>query len=300
MSTTAAVRAGLTVEPVQTTPPTDPAAPRCAFTVDVEDWYQSCVDVDARISERVVRNTDRLLGVLDDHRLKATFFVQGLVAETYPALVRSLVDQGHEVQSHGHTHRPLYSLSPADLRAELECARASVEDAAGTAVTAFRAQDFSIRSDNLWALDVLAEVGFRVDSSIFAMRLKRYGIRGWPVVPHRLRLGSGGSLLEIPVAIWASRGARLPVAGGGYFRVLPRRLLTGAVHDIARDRPAVVYCHPYEFNPRELDEYRNLIPRRQRMSQSFGRRSFAGRIRALLAKERFGRLDDVLAAWGIT
>ena len=174
-----------------------------AFTVDVEDWYQSCVDYDAPITERVVRNVERLLAVLDETRVKGTFFVQGRVAETFPKLVRDLVDEGHEVQSHGYSHRPLFRMNRVELLDEVKRSRATVEDAAGVPVSAFRAQDFSIGAENLWALETLAELGFTVDSSIFPLRTPRYGISGWPLGPHEVELPGGGRLLEVPVAVWA-------------------------------------------------------------------------------------------------
>ena len=275
--------------------------PLHAFTVDVEDWYQSCIDYDAPITERVVRNVERVLHVLDECGVKGTFFVQGRVAEAYPEMVRTLVVEGHEVQSHGYSHRPLFALDDAELRDELERARATVEDAAGTSVTSFRAQDFSILENNLGALDVLADVGFEVDSSIFPLRMKRYGIGGWDDAPHRLELPSGESLLEVPVAIWRGRRIALPVAGGGYFRVLPAALLERALASIGdQGRPAVVYTHPYEFNATELDDYRGVVPARYLRSQAMGRRWLVGRVRRLLERERFGRFDEVLAAWGAT
>jgi polysaccharide deacetylase family protein (PEP-CTERM system associated) len=275
--------------------------PTHAFTVDVEDWYQSCVDLEAPISERVVRNVDRTLGVLDECRVKATFFVQGLVAETFPRLVETLVAEGHEVQSHGYSHRPLFALDRDRLRTELERARSTVEDAAGTRVTAFRAQDFSIMRENLWALDMLADIGFEIDSSIFPLRTKRYGIPGWEVAPHVLRLAGGARLLEVPVAVWAHGRWRLPVAGGGYFRVLPAAVLDRALAAVAASgRPGIVYSHPYEFNATELDEYRGAAPARYLRSQGLGRGSFVPRVRRLLTRQRFGRFDDVLRAWGAT
>jgi polysaccharide deacetylase family protein (PEP-CTERM system associated) len=282
------------------TRPTDGGQPVAAFTIDVEDWYQSSVDFDAPITERVVGNVERILRVLDEFAVKGTFFVQGRVAETFPAMVRTLVEDGHEVQSHGYSHRPLSGMNRDELREELQRARATVQDAAGVPVEAFRAQDFSIGSDNLWALEVIADVGFKVDSSIFPMRMSRYGIPGWEVAPHYVTFSSGGRLLEVPVAIWTIGRWRFPVAGGGYFRVLPRALLERAVRGIVGDgRPAIVYCHPYEFNPGELDGYAGEVSRRTRMAQNLGRRSFADRVRYLLDRIRFGRLDAVLEAWAL-
>lgn len=275
--------------------------PVAAFTVDVEDWYQSCIDFDAPITERVVRNVDAILEVLDDGGTKGTFFVQGRVAEAFPRVVEMLVEEGHEVQSHGYSHRPLFAMNARELHDELERARKTVEDAAGTPVTAFRAQDFSIGRDNLWALETLADVGFEIDSSIFPMQAQRYGIAGWELAPHVLALASGRRITEVPVAVWATRRWRLPVAGGGYFRLMPAVVLTKALKAIARSgRPPIVYCHPYEFSSRELDDYRGRVPRRVLVSQAAGRAAFVGRIRALLGALRFGRFDAVLGAWGVT
>ena len=287
------------IEAVGFVPPADPAVPRNAFTIDVEDWYQSCVDYDAPITDRVVHNVERVLAVLDEVGVKATFFVQGRVAETFPRLVRSLASYGHEVQSHGYSHRPLYAMDRAQLREELERAKATVEEAAGTAVTMFRAQDFSVLARNLWALEVVAETGFEVDSSIFPMRSRHYGIPNWPLEPHHVVLEGGVRLLEVPVAIWSRGSIRFPVAGGGYLRVFPLRVIESGIRSIAAaGRPAVVYCHPYEFNAHELDEY-PLVSRRLRLSQGLRRRGFEERIRALLPELNFGTLSRVLEAWGV-
>jgi len=125
------------------------ARPTCAFTIDVEDWFQSSMDFDAPISERVVRNVERVCEMLDDVGVKGTFFVQGKVAEAFPRMLQDLVRQGHEIQSHGYSHRPLYGMDRKALRTELELAVKTVEDACGVRVTAFRAPDFSILPSNL-------------------------------------------------------------------------------------------------------------------------------------------------------
>ena len=281
-------------------PPRDPRRPQIAFTVDVEDWYQSCVDFDATISERVLRNMDKVLSLLDECNVKGTFFVQGRVAEKFPALLGSLVAQGHEVQSHGYSHRPLFSLDRNALHTELERARKTVEDASGMPVTAFRAQDFSVLRSNLWTLEVMREVGFTIDSSIFPMRTRRYGISHWELSPHFVALSNGRHILEVPVAVWEVGGMRLPVAGGGYFRVLPQQLLEHGLRSIvASGRPPVIYCHPYEFSPEELSDFKSEVPFHVLLSQGLGRRSFAGRVKTLLRRLSFGRFDEVLAAWGL-
>ncbi len=274
--------------------------PVAAFTVDVEDWYQSSYDPRAAISERVSDNVERVLAVLEEHAVKATFFVQGMVARRFPGMVQRLVALGHEVQSHGDTHRPLFEMDRAGLRRELEAARKSVADAAGCEVTAFRAADFSIRNENLWALEEIAAQGFRVDSSVFPVRLRRYGIAGWASGPQRLRFAGGGELLEVPVATWGEGRLRLPVGGGGYFRLLPLALLLRGLRAcIERGRPPVVYCHPYEFNSDELDGYRGRVPWSVRFQQGLGRRALAARMRGVLGALPFGRLDAVLRTWGL-
>ena len=174
---------------------------------------------------------------------------------------RDLLAEGHEIQSHAYSHRPLFGMDRAALRQELELSVKTVEDACGVRVTSFRAPDFSILSENLWALETLTELGFKIDSSIFPMRMKRYGIAGWANTPSRITLPNGARLLEVPVAIWSVAGLRVPVAGGGYFRLLPQMLLSRALRSIlAANQPVIIYCHPYEFNPRELDEFRGKVP----------------------------------------
>lgn len=275
-------------------------APLAAFTVDVEDWYQSSFDFDAPISGRVVDNVHRVLALLDEHAVKGTFFVQGLVARRFPELVQRLAAEGHEVQSHGHTHRPLFGMDRTALRAELDAARKSVEDAAGLAVTAFRAPDFSIVRGNLWALEVLAEEGFHVDSSVFPVKTRRYGISGWKLEPQRLRFPGGAELLEVPVAAWGRGRFRLPAGGGGYFRLLPLPALVGALRScLSAGRPPVVYFHPYEFNRRELDDFRGEISWSRRFHQGLGRTALERRVRGILAAVKFGRLDQVLRTWGL-
>jgi polysaccharide deacetylase family protein (PEP-CTERM system associated) len=272
--------------------------PLCAFTVDVEDWYQSSVDFDAPITERVVRNTERILAILDRRNVKGTFFVQGRIAETFPHLLQNLVAEGHEIQSHGYSHRPVNKMDRKALKVELELARKTVEDACGVQVTAFRAPDFTIDRENIWALEVLVETGFKVDSSIFPMRTHRYGISGYPMVPHRIQLPSGADIMEVPVAIWSSGKIRIPVAGGGYFRLIPGIILERFFASMMMRQPVIIYCHPYEFNARELEEYNRMnVSKTFLFSQGLGRTFHGKKIDSLLQRLPFGRFDQVLETW---
>jgi polysaccharide deacetylase family protein (PEP-CTERM system associated) len=272
--------------------------PLCAFTVDVEDWYQACIDFDAPITERVVKNTERILAILNHRNIKATFFVQGRVAETFPHLLKHLVAEGHEIQSHGYSHRPVNKMNRKELRLELDLARKTVEDACGVQVTAFRAPDFTIGRENIWALEVLVETGFIVDSSIFPMKTSRYGIPGHPTVPHWIQLPNGAGIMEIPVAIWSSGKLRIPVAGGGYFRLMPGILLERFFTSMMTRQPVIVYCHPYEFNVHELADYSRFnVSKVFLFTQGLGRTFHMRKIDNLLQRLPFGRFDQVLKTW---
>jgi polysaccharide deacetylase family protein (PEP-CTERM system associated) len=281
----------------------DPKNVRCALTLDVEDWYQSTVDFDAPISERVLRNMDKVRAVLDEFNIKGTFFVQGLVAETFPRLLQELVAEGHEIQSHGYSHRPLFSMDRAALRTELEYAIKTVEDACGVRVTAFRAPDFSILPENLWALEMLADCGFEVDSSIFPLKTGRYGVAGWEMSPHFVGFQAGGGIFEVPVAIATLGPFKVPVAGGGYFRLLPALVLEAAIRKmLSEGRPVILYCHPYEWAAGEMDELRGRVKPALAFKQGLGRSALVRRMRRLFAAMPFGRFDRVIAGWrdGVT
>ena len=247
--------------------PAGPGPLLAAFTVDVEDWYQSCVDYDAPITERVVRTSTRVLGVLDERGVKGTFFVQGRVAETFPRLVRRSSPRATR-SSRTDTATAALRDEPRELRDELERARETVEDASGTPVTAFRAQDFSIRQATSGRSRSSRRSASRSTPRSSRCESRRYGIAGWEVAPHRRRTLERRSRSSRCRSRSGRSGRwRVPVAGGGYFRVLPGRCSNGPPRRSSPSgRPAVVYCHPYEFNATELDEYAATCSRRLRFS----------------------------------
>jgi polysaccharide deacetylase family protein (PEP-CTERM system associated) len=273
---------------------------RNAMTVDVEDYFH--VSVFDRVlsraewasrESRIVASTRRLLSLFAERSVTGTFFVLGWVAERHPELVKEIAAAGHEIASHGFGHRLVYDLGPEEFRTDVRTAKRLLEDVSGQAVTAYRAPSFSITGRSLWALDVLVEEGYTVDASIFPVYHDRYGIPGSPRHPYVLRCASG-PLVEVPPSTVRLGGATLPVAGGGYFRLLPYGWTRwGIAHLNAREqRPAIFYLHPWEIDPGQprlaatgfsrFRHYRNLDKTEPRL-------------RRLLGEFEFGPLSAVAA-----
>lgn len=233
---------------------------RNALTVDVEDYFHVAAfarHIDPATWDqfplRVERNTHRLLELFAAREVRATFFVLGWVAERCPGLVRAIADQGHEVACHGYSHQLIYGQTPAVFRAETVRAKVCLEDQAQRPVLGYRAASYSITKRSLWALDILAELGFAYDSSIFPVHHDRYGIPDSPRWPYRLDTPGGGSLIEFPPSTLAIGSHRLPVAGGGYFRIYPYQFTRFALSRINRleERPFIFYLHPWEIDPEQ-------------------------------------------------
>ena len=279
-----------------------PAQVLNAFTVDIEDYYHvSAFEKHVRRDEwgdwesRVTTNTHRLLKLLDRHNVKGTFFVVGWIAQRYPRLVREVHACGHEIASHGYWHRLIYELSPQDFRHELRRSREVLEDATGARITAHRAPSFSITNRSLWALEVLVEEGFSLDSSIFPIRHDRYGIPRAEPRLHRLTTPAG-ELWEFPPSVARMARVNVPVCGGGYFRLFPLAWTLYCLDHINRRErePFIFYVHPWEIDP---DQPR--IPAGSRLSRFrhyVGLKRTEGKLDRLLARFRFGRVSDVIAA----
>jgi polysaccharide deacetylase family protein (PEP-CTERM system associated) len=233
--------------------PANPVPVINALSFDVEDYFQvsnfdSLVKFEDwdRFQSRVERNTETILNIVAGCGVKATFFVLGWVAERFPALVRRIADAGHELATHGHRHRLIYDQRPDEFRAELSKSIDLIEQAGGQKVLGHRAASFSITERSLWAIDVLQEAGLRYDSSIFPVRHPRYGIPNAPRAPYEIRPG----FWEFPMATVTIGSTNLPVAGGGYFRLYPYAVTRWGLRRInAEGRPAIVYLHPWEFDP---------------------------------------------------
>lgn len=228
-----------------------------AMTVDVEDYFHvSAFDGVLprsewdRMESRVVPNTERLLALFDETSVKATFFVLGWVAERHPSLVRAILAAGHEVASHGYAHRLVYDLTPRMFRDDIRRSKCVLEDAGGRAVEGYRAPSYSVTPRSLWALDILIDEGFRYDASIFPIHHDRYGIPVSPRHPYVLTR-TGGDILEAPASTVKWGPFNFPVAGGGYFRILPYEWTRWGIARINRleQRAAIFYIHPWEIDP---------------------------------------------------
>jgi len=265
------------------------------ISVDVEDWYQSCVDCDAPISGRCYESTRACLDAMDNAGVKGTFFVQGMVAEQRPEVVRAIAAAGHDVQTHGHSHRPVNRLGPEGFRQDMLRAKGLIEDITGRQVEGFRAPDFTIDADSFWAFEVMAEMGFTFDSSIFPMRTRRYGISGYEPGYSVIKNRDGSVMEELPVTVVKRGAVSLPAGGGGYFRLWPKAALTALFNATRADgRPFVIYCHPYEFNTREWEDMPKGYSWAFRLHQSIGRAGFPDKVRHMLGLGRFGTMKEAL------
>jgi len=280
--------------------PRDKSRPLChALSIDLEDWQQSVFDQSLPVSGRFVASTYRLLEVLDYFGVRATFFVLALAARKAPDLVRRLHAAGHEIQTHGYNHTQATQQSPDEFRRDVLQAKAAVEDLIGAEVYGFRAPRFSVVRTNLWVLDVLAECGFRYDSSIFPMHIRGYGIDGWPRYEHHLRTPAGAELIEVPIATLELFGRRIPMGGGGYFRLFPYAVIRQGVRWLhRRGMPAVLYFHPYEFDPDAFTYLDLTVPLKTRLHQGLGRASILAKLRELLDEFPFAPVRDLLPGDG--
>jgi polysaccharide deacetylase family protein (PEP-CTERM system associated) len=270
-----------------------------ALTIDVEDYFQvSAFAPYIRRDEwdtrecRVERNVGRILELLAERDVKATFFTLGWVAERYPQLVRDIVAGGHELASHGYGHQRASELSRAEFAADVGSAKKILEDLSGQAVRGYRAPSFSIGTGNLWAFDELAAAGYEYSSSIYPIKHDHYGMPDSPRFAYRV----GSGLLEVPVTTLRMFNRNLPSSGGGYFRLLPYQLSRWMIGKVNRDdrEPAVFYFHPWEIDPGQprvagidaktrFRHYVNIDRTEARLSQ-------------LLQDFRWGRMDHIFLA----
>lgn len=268
------------------------------LSVDVEDWFQvgafeATIDRGDwnRLDYRVEANVERILASFDAAGVKATFFTLGWVAERSPALIRRVVDAGHEIASHGYDHARVFTMDAAGFAADLARAKGLLEDAAGVAITGYRAPSFSIDARNPWAHRVLAEAGYAYSSSVAPVVHDHYG---WPDAPRfAWQPIAGAPLIELPVTTARLAGRTFAAGGGGFFRLLPYAFSRWAVRQVnALGEPAMIYFHPWEIDvdqPRVAD-----APVKSRLRHYSRLGAMLPKLERLISDFRWGRIDAIL------
>jgi polysaccharide deacetylase family protein (PEP-CTERM system associated) len=271
---------------------------RNAMTVDVEDYFQVSAfaahiprESWESIPCRVERNIDRILTLLDERQAKATFFTLGWIAERYPAMVKRIVSNGHELASHGWAHQRVSDQKPQEFLDDIVRSKALLEDISGQKILGYRAPSFSIGSNTLWALDLLEEAGYRYSSSIYPIQHDHYGMPNAPRFAFYPK--NNGGLLELPVTTVRLFKRNIPAGGGGYFRLWPytfSRWLLQRINHLEK-HSAIFYFHPWEIDyeqPRQQG-----IDAKTRFRHYINLRHMEKRVRALTRDFSWDRMDRI-------
>ena len=276
-----------------------------AISLDVEDYWciflRYWLNEDVEPSDAVVRNTEWFLETLAKYDVKATCFILGEIAQKHPALIKKIADNGHEIASHGFSHKQLFKLSQDEFRQEISDSKKLLEDISSSVVVGYRAPAFSIMPDTQWALDILAEEGYKYDSSVYPISGKRYGWPGFSQDICKIDLPSGRSIIEVPMSTITILGKSLPAAGGGYIRHFPYSITKLAIKYIQKKRAAIVYMHPYEINLENkkfdlssLSFGQKFKTLKFHLLQLRNRKTVSGKLVKLLQEFKFTTLSEVI------
>ena len=270
-----------------------------ALSIDVEEYYHATIfqeavnGVTTGLRSRVEASTDRVLALLRAARVKGTFFVLGEVASEHPAIVRRIAEEGHEIACHGYHHTLVSGQSPEEFRMGIRRAKAVLEDVGGHSVIGYRAPSFSIGPSERWAYAILAEEGFRYDSSVYPILHDRYGDRIAPRFPYEIWRKGREGLIEFPIGTVRLFGVNLPVGGGGYFRLLPGRLIEAGIRRVnaGERKPVMFYFHPWELDP---GQPRPSMAWHRRFRHYVGQGRHEVKLAHLLRNASFGTAREVL------
>jgi len=276
-----------------------------ALTIDVEDYWsifsRDWLALNNEPSDAVVKNTEWFLETLEKYQVKATFFILGEVAKKFPSLVREIAQAGHEIATHGFSHIQVFKLTQEQFRREVAESKKLLEDITAGAVAGYRAPAFSIMPQTRWALEVLAQEGFKYDSSIYPISGKRYGWSGFSKGICKIDLQSGRDIIEVPMSTVTVLGRTLPVAGGGYIRHFPYTVTKWAITRIQKERPVIVYMHPYEidteeraFDTKQLSYKERIRAMKFHKMQQRNRNTVGEKLAKLLSEFEFAAVREVI------
>jgi polysaccharide deacetylase family protein (PEP-CTERM system associated) len=271
------------------------------LSIDVEEYFhgmefEAAVPLEQRgmLPSRVEENIDRVLALLHDHQVHASFFTVGQIAEQHPGMLRRIAAEGHEIACHSYRHELVFRQSADEFRSDARRAKGVLEDITGTEVVGYRAPNYSIRSAQQWAYDILLEEGFRYDSSIYPIVHDRYGQVGAPRFPYEIRKNGSRTLIEFPIGTVSFYGINFPIGGGGYFRLLPEFLTRYGIQRVnEKERhPVMFYFHPWEL---DSNQPRPPMPWYHRFRHYVGLTRQEAKLSQLLRYLRFGTTREVLA-----
>jgi polysaccharide deacetylase family protein (PEP-CTERM system associated) len=261
------------------------------FSVDVEEWSQSILDNKSTKSDRVLDNTLRLLDLLDEHKHKATFFTLGNIAEHYPELIKKISENGHEIASHGFNHSSIFNLTPKQVKEEVGSSVKLLEDITGKKVIGFRAPNFSIREYLFeWYCEALAVNGLKYDSSLFPMKVIKYGIEK----EYSLKIFNEYKIQEHYLSYTKIGNRKIPFFGGDFFRLVPYSI-TKQLSKQLNQKTGVFYFRPYELDSKELASMKKTntdIPLKWRLTQFIGRNNVEEKLIKLMKDYDFNSFEN--------
>ena len=275
------------------------------FTIDIEDWYHpefvtKFVPAYQR-KDQVEDAVKPLLELLDKYNVRATFFVLGQVAERHPELIEKTYEDGHEIASHSYSHKPINELSKEKFEDDIRKSTDILESIIKERIIGFRAPSYSINQYTAWALDILENLGYKYDSSVFPLRLRKkslYGVHNAPLYPYSpskedvTKESNDRKIIEFPLSVVKFAGIKIPVAGGAYLRLFPTWFLRTAIKKINKEkRPAIIYVHPWETY---VKTPRIKLPFPHRQITYYGIGSSLKKVESLLRNFDFGTAKDVL------
>jgi polysaccharide deacetylase family protein (PEP-CTERM system associated) len=244
-------------------------------SIDFEDWYADIEKVPGCFNDAFVRQYSSVVACLQQTGTKCTFFVLGRTAERYPELVLNLHRMGHEIASHGYAHERVDGQTPAQFAEDLDRSVEVIQQVISSSPVGYRAPFFSVTREQFWMYDILADRGFTYSSSIFPFAGKSYGVADFSLGPQRITTASGRVIVEYPLSVVEVLGRRFPVAGGGFWRLMPKFLIKGSVKSVAgHQRSFTSYLHPHEFDSESIHSHKGSL---RNLYLNFGRRSIKGK-----------------------
>ena len=267
-----------------------------ALSVDIEDWYHGVIQIKHtewhKYENRLEKNLDFILRLFRDRNIKATFFILGYIADKFPRLVERIMKDGHEIASHGYYHRPIFEKTKEEFRDDVARSKKAIEAISNVRVKGYRAPIFSVRKDTLWALDILSDLGFEYDSSIFPTKNFMYGIPDAPLRPYRVK---GGNIIEFPLSVIRILNTNFPISGGFYLRVLPYIFTKMGLFLYERKGwPAVIYMHPWELDV-DKPKIDLALPLKWKIIYEYNIDKMQRKFKSLIKDFEFTTMNEVLA-----